>query len=318
MTFIKDLLIKLRYSVILLVAGVLMLLLGQYTLSGALNKLQVQSKPVPSLIDLMTGWSLILVSILLSALDYEEITGWKSCKLKTTNTGFSTTFRDSELYVDFGALEKIYTPAESNVLVLPANEFFDNRCLNDVRTAAGAFIRSHFDNAQSTALGEQIRQRLQNCPNEDVQRKDSQTGTIEVSKSYGTGTCVYLEHPLGTPYRLIFAAVATDRAEIGLRTEMASIFEVLRRVHGIVANQRAITTIYLPLLGAGKGGVPAQLAFRALTIAALEARCAAGGHAIREIHIVVYKPETGEPKVSLKSSKKAVRELVTLYQESAR
>jgi len=230
-----------------------------------------------------------------------------------TDTGFKTTYKDTELHVEFGVLQKLYTPGDGRAVVLPANEFFDNRCFNDANTAAGGFIRSFFDTSQATTLKSLVDQQLADHPFQEVKRQNQRAAI-----SYGTGSCVYLEHPFGTPHRIILSAVATDREDTGIRAEVASIFQVMKGVHRIIARERTISVIYLPLLGAGKGGVPPQLAFRALMIAALEARCAQGGHAMKEVHFVVFQSAGKDPQVSEKLAKKAVRELVSLYQEVAR
>jgi hypothetical protein len=313
MSFIKDLLVKLRFSVALLLVGSTILLLSQYTLSGPLNKLEVHARSSTSLVYLLAGIGLTLLSLLVYLADQEEVTLWTKCRLSRTDNGFKAVFKDSGLFVDFGVLQNLYSPIEGSVLVLPANEFFDDRCFNDVRTAAGAFIRSHFDVNQAVGLKHLVEQELKSRPSEPVPgRGDTQT------KSYGTGTCVYLDHPFGTAYRLILAAVATDRPATGIRAEMASIFNAMAGVHRIVAAERGISVIYIPLLGAGKGGVPPKLALRGLIIAALEARCAEGGHAMKEIHLVIHQPEGKDPLLSRRQSRKAVRELITLYQEISR
>jgi hypothetical protein len=297
----------------LLLTGVLMILLAQYVLSGPWNKLEVQARNSTSIAYLLVGLTLVLLSVLLYVVEYEDFASWTRCKLAKTNTGFKTQYKDSEMYVDFGVLEEIYSPADGSVVVLPANEFFDDRCLNDVHTAAGSFIRHFFDPSQTAILRSLIEKALEARNFENVVRRDKRS-----MRSFGTGTCVYLDRPSGTQHRIIFAAVATDREDTGLRTEIASVFQVMREIHRIIADERKISTIFIPLLGAGKGGVPAQLALRALMIAALEARCAQGGHAMKHVHVVVYKPKEGEPQVSVKRSRKAVRELVSLYREVSR
>ena len=96
---------------------------------------------------------------------------------------------------------------------------------------------------------------------------------------------MYLDQPLGSKFRLIFAAVATDRAPDGLRTDLSTIFQVIERIRCIIAEER-IASVYLPLLGAGKGGVAPEIAFLILVTALLEARCKGGGHHLREVHIM--------------------------------
>jgi hypothetical protein len=313
MGLIKELLLRLRYSVALLLAGVLMIVLAQYSLSGQWNKLELKGRSSTSMVYLLTGLGLMLVSVFVYILEYDDFSLWTRCRLATTDSGFKTIYKDTEIYVDFGVLQDLYLPIDGPAVVLPANEFFDDRCFNDVHTAAGAFIRAAFDASQAGALKGLITKELEACDFEDILHKNTET-----LRSYGTGTCIFLDHPFGTPHRVILAAVATDREDTGLRTEMASIFHVMRGVHRIVSKERTISTIYIPLLGAGKGGVPAQLAFRALMIAVLEARCAQGGHAMKQIHLVVYQPKGKGPQVSVRRLKRAVRELVSLYQEVSR
>lgn len=309
----KDLLLKLRFPVILLLTGVVMILLAEYGLSGPLNRLQVQTRNSTSIAYLLIGFALVILSVSLYAMEREDFTLRRSCKLETTKTGFKARYKDSELYVDFGVLQEIYSPGEGSVVVLPANEFFDDRCFNDVHTAAGAFIRHFFDASQASILRSSIEKNLEHRNVENIILRDNR-----ILRSFGTGTCVYLDRPSGTQHRMIFAAVATDREDTGLRTEMASIFDVMREIHRIIAAERTISNIYIPLLGAGKGGVPAQLAFRALMIAALEARCAQGGHTIKQVHMVVFQPKEKDPQIQVNITRRAVRELVTLYQEVSR
>ncbi len=313
MGLVKDLLLKLRYPVILLIAGVLMILLAQKALSGPLNKLEIRERPSTSVVYLMTGLGLLVASALLYVFEFEDVVPWTRCKLVKTKTGFKTTYKDTELCVEFGVLQELYSSGDGCAVVLPANEFFDDRCFNDVHTAAGGFIRSFFDASQAMSLKSLVDQKLVSHPFERVTRENKQEAT-----SYGTGVCIYLEHPFGTPHLIILSAVATDRENAGIRAEVASIFQVMKGVHQIIARERTISTIYIPLLGAGKGGVPAQLAFRALLIAALEARCAQGGHAMKEVHFVVFQGAGKDPQVSEKLAKRAVRELVCLYQAVAR
>jgi hypothetical protein len=65
MGIVRDLLLKLRYPVILLIAGVLMILLAQKALSGPLTKLEIQERSSTSIPYLMTGLGLLIASALL-------------------------------------------------------------------------------------------------------------------------------------------------------------------------------------------------------------------------------------------------------------
>jgi hypothetical protein len=200
--------------------------------------------------------------------------------VEPTPSGFKCVFRNSDIFVDFGILQNLAGGfSNSSVVVLPANEFFDERCFQDVRTAAGAFVQEHFPQ-RARELQQVVRDNLLDAPVELVERP----GRTPL-QSFGVGTCVYLDQPLGSKFRLIFAAVATDRAPDGLRTDLSTIFQVIERIRCIIAEER-IASVYLPLLGAGKGGVAPEIAFLILVTALLEARCKGGGHHLREVHIM--------------------------------
>jgi hypothetical protein len=309
MAFLKDLISKQRYPVILLLAGICLMFLGCYSLSGELLKPQV--KPVPTnAVFVGLGVLAIVGSGTLFVLDEDFIAYRRGCKIRSSEFGFETTFRDSELGVCFGVLQDLYDPSDQgSVVVLPANEFFDERCFQDGRTSAGAFISKYFPQ-EANALKELVDHEL---------RLNHSRNIVMVGdkKSYGVGTCIYLPNPLGRAVRIILAAVASDRDPHGLRTELSTVFRVVEEVKCIIANQR-LSRAYIPLLGAGKGGVPAEIAFLTLVSAFLEARCKDGGHHLKAAHLVIFKRPDREPEVSSRRAKRSVRQLVSLYQEMSR
>jgi hypothetical protein len=309
MAFLKDLLAKQRYPVTLLLAGVVLMFFGYYSLSGELLKPQV--KPVrPNAVLVGLGILAIIGSGALFVLDEDFIAYRRGCKIRSSKFGFETTFRDSELSVCFGALQDLYDSSDlSNVVVLPADEFFGERCFRDEGTSAGAFISKHFPQ-DANALKKLVDRELSLNHSHAV-------AMIGDKKSYGVGTCVFLSNPLGRPVRIIFAAVSTDREPHGLRTELSTVFRVVEEIKCIIANQR-LSDAYIPLLGAGKGGVPAEIAFFTLVSAFLEARCKDGGHHLKAAHLVIFKRPNREPEVSSRRAKRSLRQLVSLYQEMSR
>ena len=230
--------------------------------------------------------------------------------VEPTPSGFKSLFRNTGIFVDFGMLQSMVVDANSSVVVLPANEFFDARCFEDVRTAAGAFIQEHFPK-QARELQQVVRDSLYDVPFELVERPGRPP-----LESFGVGTCVYLDHPLGSRFKLVFAAVASDRPPDGLRTDLSTVFKVIEKIRCIVAEER-VGAVYVPLLGAGKGGVAAEIAFHTLLGALLEARCKGGGHHLREVHVVVYATEGHPPQLAPERAEYHTDQLVTLYQSAS-
>ena len=243
MGFIKDLLSKQRYPVILLLVGVALIFFASYTISGDLTKPQITKAPT-NITLIAFGILCVVASALIFLADEDALIFGETCKVRNTASGFETTFRGLRIMVDFGLLQKLYKNADrGSVAVLPANEFYDDRCFNDERTVAGAFIREYFSIQQASSLRSLVGQKLLTHAAEMVEREE---GRLE--KSYGVGTCVYLEQPLGTPQRMIFAAVATDRPRQGLRTDLGTIFRAIEEIRCVVADNR-LSIVYIPLLG---------------------------------------------------------------------
>jgi hypothetical protein len=233
-------------------------------------------------------------------------------QIEQTPLGFKCVFRGTDIFVDFGILQKITVNLRSSVVVLPANEFFDKRCFEDAGTSAGAFVHWHLPK-QGSKLQRIVHDNLRGVPVELVERP----GQISL-RSFGVGTCAFVDRPFHSELRLIFAAVASDRPPDGLQTDLSTIYRVVERIRCIVAAERGVSSLYMPLIGAGKGGVAPEIAFHALLGALLEARCRSGGHHLKEVHLVVYAPDGRQPQLAPDRAKYHVNELVTLYQVASR
>ena len=118
------------------------------------------------------------------------------------------------------------------------------------------------------------------------------------------------------PLVAIHASVASDRQPDGLRTELSTIFKVVDKIRCIIAEE-TVTSVYLPLLGAGKGGVTAEIALHTVLAALLDSRCKSGGHHFREIHLVVYAPEGRPPELAPTRVANLFEHILGLYQTAS-
>src|SRR5258708_17687033 len=136
MGFSKWLLVKQWYPVILLAAGIFFVVVGNYSLSGELSKLQM-ARQRPQVILTVLGIFCVLGSVALFLVDEDFVAYRRGCKIRKTENGFEARFRESKLCIDFGLLQDLYSPLDqTSVVVLPANEFFDESCFSDERSAA--------------------------------------------------------------------------------------------------------------------------------------------------------------------------------------
>jgi hypothetical protein len=172
-------------------------------------------------------------------------------------------------------------------VVLPCNEYFDDRCVEDTRSALGAFVNRRFDGQVDefvTLMKSESARRL--GPGAEQQKTDDERAT-----SYGAGRCLLLARPLGRSCPVALVSTTTQRAGQGLVGRLSYLFMGLREMATRMADQR-IHEVVMPVLAAGHGGIDAPLAFVGLVLAIAEAaRYGEGGQRLRRVTIVVFKAD---------------------------
>lgn len=190
----------------------------------------------------------------------------------------------AELNVRFGCIEECHCTEVGTVIALPANEFFDDECVKDTRSALGAFVNHHFANKLSAFKGLVARERRRLSATV-VERE---AGEYQVS--YGVGTALWLDAPLGSPFRLILSAVTRKRVGEGIKAEPAYLLSAVRSICRIM-NDKRLTELHLPLFGAGHGDMDGDVALFCLVLAL------AATPEIRHANIVVYRAAGKPPAV---------------------
>jgi hypothetical protein len=100
-----------------------------------------------------------------------------------------------------------------------------------------------------------------------------------------------LKDALSTGRNVMFVSVTTKRAGIGLRSEARYLFAAMKAVCHAV-NDGRFTDLFLPVMGAGHGGLEPELALLYLllsTKAVIDDR-SGGGH-LRSVTIVVFRKD---------------------------
>lgn len=161
-----------------------------------------------------------------------------------------------EVRLAFGRIED--TPSGDNHLVaLPANDLFDDHCFQDLKGAMGNCIKAWFPKNVDS-----IRNIVYQQLAKESQRRSPipvATSETQLSLSYGVGKCVYLDKPLEVDRRMAFISTSTKRAKVGLHSDGGYILTALRAICHLASEQK-IDTVYLPVLGGGKGGMVPQMA----------------------------------------------------------
>ena len=217
------------------------------------------------------------------------------------SNGYFVNLGPMQVRVAFGRLELVGDNGEDCLLALPANEFFDDECIGDKRSALGAFIQHHFPDRVSdlqalvaSALAGEVTNQVEKYPGQSA-------------ASYGIGKCAYLINPFDKPMRLAMVAVTTQRANAGLQAQASYVFEAAVSLSRLMANRR-LTRLYLPAIGSGYGGLKPEAALITLLLAFAELHGKLGHRHLREINIVVYRPSPdSNPSISESFVRRALK-----------
>jgi hypothetical protein len=211
-------------------------------------------------------------------------------RVKESNGDMWTTVSGCEIRVLNGRLQD-YAPEAGTVIVLPCNEYFDDECAGDTRSALGAYVNHAFD-GQVQAFISLVKEE---CKKKLGQAVLQQKTVDERVESFGPGRCVLLFKPLGRSVTLALVSTTTQRAGQGLAGRISYLFDGMREMGVKLADAR-LNEVAMPILGAGHGRIDPPLAFVVLLLAVAEAaRYGQGGQRLRKVTIIVFKRDADTP-----------------------
>lgn len=208
-------------------------------------------------------------------------------RVKESNGALWTTVSGCEIYVVNGRIED-YSGKEGVTIALPTNEYFDDRCTVDTRSALGAFVNRVFD-GQSASFLSLIKDECRKKLGAGVVQQKTED---ESAESFGAGRCVLLVKPLDRSISVALVSTTTQRAGQGLAARISYLFDGMRELASRLADAR-LNEVTMPILGAGHGGIAPPLALVGLLLAVAEAaRYGQGGQRLKKLTIVVFKRDT--------------------------
>ena len=195
-----------------------------------------------------------------------------------------------EIRVVDGRIEE-YRQEAGTAIVLPCNEYFDDRCVGDTRSSLGAYANRMFE-GQAAALGCLIKDECRRKLGKGVEQQKTEE---ERAESFGPGKCLLLVKPLGSVVPVALVSTTTQRAGEGLAARISYLFDGMRELFTRLADER-ISEVAMPILGAGHGQIDPPLAFVGLLLAVAEAaRYGQGGQRPKRVTIVVFKKNADTP-----------------------
>jgi len=264
-------------------------------LRAALHKLGPRKSVTDGRLDILTDglhWMQDYVNkALKSLLTEEHQPGLRASEVVRSDQECRIRIGRTDLCVRFGDIRTCDGNTPGAVVALPANEYFDDDCVNDTRSSLGAYTQHAFP-GRIAEIQQLIAQKLANAPSELVEREPNELG-----RSYGVAKCVYLKDPLSSGRNLMFVSVTTKRAGVGLRSEARYLFAAMKAICREM-NDHRLTDLHVPVMGSGHGGLEPELALLYLLLsckAVIDDR-QSGAH-VRSVTIVVRSGESMPPTI---------------------
>ena len=220
-----------------------------------------------------------------------DVAGLLASRVKGVEGELRSEMGRLKIYIRFGRIEDCDASNAGCAVALPANEFFDDECIKDTRSALGSYIQHEFPN-RIDEIQAQIREGLTGSKTEQVESEPDRQ-----RPSYGIGKCVYLDGPLSSGRRILLVSVTTKRAGVGLHSEARYLFAATKALCQTM-NDHRLTDLHLPVMGSGHGALEGELALLYLLLAfkaAVDTRLAIR---LKSISIVVFqKDKSSEPSI---------------------
>ena len=179
-----------------------------------------------------------------------------------------------------------YPTTNRTVVVLPCNEYFDDECAYDTRSAPGAYVNRAFpgrvDNFISCVKSE--------CEKRLGAGTERQKKEQERAFSFGAGRAILMPNVLGSGVPVALVSTTTQRAGQGLISKTSFLFESVCELVTRLVDER-LNEIVMPVLGAGHGGMDPATAFVSLVLALAEAIKYAPGRPLRSATVVIFKED---------------------------
>jgi len=201
-----------------------------------------------------------------------------------------TTVGGTEIRISEGRIEdQVADPGAA--IALPCNEYFDDQCAGDTKSALGAYVNRVFE-GQSAAF---VSLMQEECRRRFGSGAEQQKTDDERAVSFGTGRCLLLMRPLGRSTPVALVSTTTQRAGHGLSARISYLFDGMREVVTRLADAR-LDEVIMPVLGAGHGSIDPPLAFVGLLLAVAEAaRYGQGGQRLKRVKIVIFRRTSNAP-----------------------
>lgn len=294
---------KSKYQVVALVVSALLILTSVYEMED-ITKLRLTPLAHPI-------YPLFIVGVLLMAASVVTVVlpSWSRLpvagQIRARRDSITTNIGQNSLRVEAGRLETSVSDPDCTLIVLPANEYFDDECIGDTKSALGAFVQAKL-RGRTAEFQTEVNAQLACLSSEEVVIEGKS------KRRYGVGSAIYLDHPLKETLHLLLVAATTQRPGEGLRGDSQALFTIARAAIAKAKDKR-LQCIVQPLIGAGHGAIKPTRALLVQLIAWGEILYENPGMKV-SITIVVLPKEKNLSSVSLEQAQQLLSVAVSVCQ----
>lgn len=276
----KDLFVALISSTLLNILAIfsfILIILSFLKIEVAEWKLKSLSTQNPNFILLSIGIVVLAIVMISHLFEFRKIKIKRL--LKKAEKGFKIAIGSCHLNINFDDIKNVKCSDAQSAIILPMNDTFDDECINDPKSSLGAFIQENFPKGIKEIQG-LIANEL----------KDTSYETLDSIKIYPLNTVIYLDGPLGSKQHIILVSVTTKRKNEGIKSDPSYIANGILEVFKFSADKK-MTKLYMPVLGAGHGGVDFSVALYSLLLEVIYNLKYNKFHHVKEMNIIIYDPE---------------------------
>ncbi|WP_225827848.1 macro domain-containing protein [Streptomyces naphthomycinicus] len=292
---------RVRFQILALALGSMFVFLSFFQIEDV-KKLKIMPATSPVYPIFAVGVVLLVTAVVAVAaprLDIRGTVSLRAAEVTSHDDAVSAAIGKNKLTVRAGRLEQSATDTGNTLVVLPANEYFDDECINDRNSALGAFVQARFP-GRAAEFEAAVTAALPDAASRPVSLPGGRLLRYEL------GTAAYLDQPLNQTAHLLVAATTTQRPGEGLRGDAVALFKIARQAN-LVAKDNRLSSVHLPLIGAGHGSIKPTRALLYQLLAWCEILYAHPNGRL-SVEVILFQPdENSHPEVPLKDARDLLR-----------
>lgn len=293
MEIVKSILNK-KVEVILIIVGLIMIVFSCFTIKDRSLVIIQNINYVPIVI----GSTIFILGLLGHIIPQNFDFRFQKNNIKVNKTNddnLEIVFKEPERKINiiFGTLDDFSKYEKNSLLILPANDQFDDDCIDDESSALGSMVKKIFPNKIEIAKEHISR---------ELNKRDK--------KIFDVGQWVYLDlnriQETDHNFKIGFLSVTHLLENRNIKAYSKNIFLAF---HGIntMMQKKSMSKVFLPLLGSGHGGLSPKISLLCLLISCTELIKKGDGNRLKDVNVVIYKPENSAPAISFEETKKIIK-----------